>query len=132
GCIYLLSSGKSQDASYIFDASASGDDVFIATRSPFVRQDQDQLYDVYDASVGGGLASQNQIPNICEGEACKGPAGTPPAPQSPGTASFSGPANPKPKRSKPKHKKTHGKKGKGKGHKHKKHKRASSSRRVDR
>ncbi|HXS33590.1 MAG TPA: hypothetical protein VN758_07460, partial [Solirubrobacterales bacterium] len=47
GCIYLLSSGKSQDASYIFDASASGDDVFIATRSPFVRQDQDQLYDVY-------------------------------------------------------------------------------------
>jgi hypothetical protein len=117
GCIYLLSSGKSKDASFLFDASVSGDDVFIATRDPFVRQDEDELYDVYDAHVEGGLAGQNEVRSECGGEECKGPGSTPPPLQSPASASFSGPPNPKPKKAKKK--KAH---HKGKGAKHKKQK----------
>jgi hypothetical protein len=123
GCIYLLSTGKSPDASYIFDASASGDDVFFATRSPLVRQDQDQLYDVYDAHVDGGLAGQNQVSLPCEGlDSCHPDQGPPPpAFESPPTASFAGPANPKPKGAHKKHRK-HRKRAKHKHHRRASHK----------
>lgn len=100
GCLYLLSTGKSGEASFFGDASASGDDAFLITSSPgLVRQDQDQLYDVYDAHLGGGLAAQNQVAAVpCEGDTCK--PGPTPAPgfESPGSASFQGPGNPKPKK----------------------------------
>ena len=134
GCVYLLSSGKSTDASYFADASAGGEDAFVVTRSPLVPQDQDQLYDVYDARVGGGLAGQNAVPSVpCENEGCRGPVKQPPTFASPGTASFSGPPNPKPKKAKKKARHHKGKgKGKGKGKStHKKH-RAKSQGKVGR
>ena len=94
GCLYLLSSGTSDDASYLADASASGNDAFLITRSALVPQDGDQLYDVYDAQLGGGLASQNQPPApICEAEACKEAPHTPPGAESPGSESFHSPGN---------------------------------------
>jgi hypothetical protein len=100
GCLYLLSAGTSNNASFLVDASTTGDGAFLITRSQLVGQDGDGLYDVYDARVGGGLAAQNppRPPAPCEGEACK--AAAPPAPgaPSPATQSFTGPANPKPKR----------------------------------
>ncbi|HXS32385.1 MAG TPA: hypothetical protein VN758_01260 [Solirubrobacterales bacterium] len=113
-CLYLLSTGKSPDASYIADASASGNDAFIVTRSQLVRQDEDQLYDVYDTSVGGGLLSQNSIPQICTSlDACHQPTSPAPGFESPGTANFIGPPNPKPKQAKKKaHKKKVHKKSK--------------------
>jgi sugar lactone lactonase YvrE len=103
GCIYLLSSGKSPVPSFFIDASASGDDAFIITRERLVGQDQDSLYDVYDARVGGGLASQNQPaqPPLCEGEGCLPSAASPPQGQSAGSAGFSGPGDPPVKRQKP-------------------------------
>jgi hypothetical protein len=117
GCIYLISSGKSPFPSLFADASESGEDVFFYTRQSLVGQDEDELQDVYDARVGGGLAAQNPIPVVpCEGaEACHGPAQAPPSEASPGTATFVGPANPaskhkKPKAKKQKHKKKHPKK----------------------
>jgi hypothetical protein len=117
GCLYLISTGKSDDASYLSDASASGDDVFFFTRERLSGQDKDSLRDVYDARVGGGLASQNQPPSQvpCEGEACKGGATTPPEQGSPATPLFSGPGN-----QKPHHKKTKAKKKKKKRHHSKK------------
>ena len=124
GCLYLLSGGNTSDPSYFGGASASGDDVSIFTAQPLVNQDKDQLVDVYDARVGGGIAAQNSVPPIpCEGEACKGEAGgATPAP-SPGSATFSGPGNPKsPSHHKKKHhqkkhkKKHHQKKTKKHGH----------------
>jgi hypothetical protein len=122
GCTYLLSSGKSPDASYLLDASATGDDVFLATRDPFVRQDGDQLYDVYDAHHEGGLRAQNEVPVICTTRDSCGPASTPPPPtESPGTASFAGPGDPKPK---------HGRKHK-KAHKHKAHKQGKKKHRAN-
>lgn len=111
GCLYLISTGTSSEPAFFADASASGDDVFFYTTQQLVRQDQDQITDIYDARVGGGIAAQNELPPpVCEGEACKGSVPAVPPSESAGSASFSGPADPKPSR----HKK--------KQHKHKKQK----------
>ena len=86
------------------------------TVQSLVGQDTDQIRDIYDASVNGGIASQNPPtpPPSCEGEACKGPVAVPPASESAGSASFSEPVKPKPShhnkrrhRKKKQHKKPH-------------------------
>ena len=101
GCLYLISSGQSPRASRFADASESGDDVFLFTYQRLVGQDEDQLRDVYDARVGGGLAAQSPLAREeCEGEACKPGATPPPALASPATPSFQGTGNAKPKASK--------------------------------
>ncbi|HEY2631246.1 MAG TPA: hypothetical protein VGI26_02575, partial [Solirubrobacteraceae bacterium] len=72
GCLYLLSTGTSPDASHLADASASGDEAFLFTDQPLVRQDQDGLVDIYDARVDGGLDSQDPLPvSPCAGEECR-------------------------------------------------------------
>ncbi|HEU4707522.1 MAG TPA: hypothetical protein VFS64_10060 [Solirubrobacterales bacterium] len=95
GCLYLISSGESNGPSFFADASESGSDVFFFTRSQLVGQDEDQLLDVYDARVGGGIAAQSptqkSIP--CEDDACKPGATTPPTAASPATPTFQGPGN---------------------------------------
>jgi hypothetical protein len=101
GCLYLLSSGKATYPSFFADASASGEEAFLFTRSQLVGQDKDELLDVYDVKVGGGLPAQNPPPPPppCESvEICHGPASTPPPAESAGSASFVGPGDPKPKR----------------------------------
>lgn len=116
GCLYLLSTGKSEDASYFIDASTDGSSAFIATTSQLVPNDRDELFDLYNARAGGGLASQQFVPVApCSGEACRAGAPAPPSSQTAGSASFKGPGNVKPK----KHKRC--KKGTRKCHK-KKHK----------
>ncbi len=126
GCLYLISSGTSPERSYFSGASANGDDVFFFTGQQLVGQDKDQYFDVYDARVGGGIASQNPTPvQPCEGEACLGGSVAPAPSQPRGTSTFSGPGNEKPKANKhkkKKHKKKrkhHGKR-KGNGGHHKK------------
>jgi hypothetical protein len=119
GCIYLISTGKSKFPSLFADASASGNDVFFFTRQALVGQDKDELQDVYDARVGGGLPAQNPVvvePCVST-EACHGPAQTPPAQSSPATPSFFGPANEVQKHKKQKAKKKKSKKHKGKSKK---------------
>jgi hypothetical protein len=101
GCLYLLSTGKGTESAALADASESGDDVFFFTRARLVGQDEDELTDVYDARVDGGLAAQSPpapAPACEETEACHGapPAPPPPAP-GPATPGFHGPGNPKPK-----------------------------------
>ena len=114
GCIYLISTGKDKYPSLFADASESGDDVFFFTRQRLVGQDQDELQDVYDARVGGGLDAQNQVkPPPCQStEACHQPSPPAPVESTPATPGFFGPSNPKPVHKKPKAQK----------HKHKKHK----------
>jgi len=86
GCIYLVSSGSSPSPSYFGDASLDGNDVFFFTSQSLVKQDQDELVDVYDARVGGGIAAQEQeAPIPCTGEQCLGSGTQPtglPQPQS--------------------------------------------------
>lgn len=57
GCIYLLSSLTSTEEATFLDADSEGNNVFLATVSQLVTGDNDKLFDVYDARVGGGLAS---------------------------------------------------------------------------
>jgi hypothetical protein len=57
GCIYLLSSPTSPQEAFFLDADSNGDNVFVATVSQLAASDHDQLLDVYDARVYGGLAS---------------------------------------------------------------------------
>jgi hypothetical protein len=131
GCVYLISTGKSEFPSLFADASASGEDVFFFTRQQLVGQDEDGLQDVYDARVGGGLPAQNpQSTAPCgAGESCHGPAQEPPAEPTAATPTFVGPADPPPKHKKPGKKKKH----KAKKHKAKKHhKRADAKGRTNR
>ncbi len=117
GCLYLISTGESNEPSYFADASTNGDDVFFLTRQQLVRQDTDQLQDIYDARVGGGLAAQTEPPPTpCEGEACKPGASPPSTGSSAGSSTFSGPGNAKPNRHKKKHAKKHHKKHAKKHH----------------
>ncbi len=93
GCLYLLSTGQSSEPSYFVDASASGEDVFIDTTQPLVAQDGDQIYDIYDARVDGGIAAQNVRSTPCGGEECRPPSSPPPVFQAPVSQAFSGAGN---------------------------------------
>jgi sugar lactone lactonase YvrE len=116
GCLYLISSGTGVRPSYFADADASGGNVFFFTDQSLVAQDKDELVDVYNARVGGGIAAQNETPPPpCEGEACQGQLPPAPVVPSPGSASFTGPGDPKAKHKKH-HKKKHKKHAKGKKH----------------
>ncbi len=123
GCLYLLSSGKSTSPSYLGDISTSGDDAFIFSGQSLVPQDEDELVDVYDARVGGGLVSQHPETAAppCLGEVCRDASTAAPDQPSPGSAGFSGPGD---KQERPKQKKCQ-KHSKTKCKKHKKHKKKS-------
>jgi len=78
GCLNLISSGTSPLPSRFADASANGDNVFFFTVQSLVLQDRDELVDVYDARVNGGIPSQNEPEKVpCAGEACAGPPSQP-------------------------------------------------------
>lgn len=105
-CVHLISSGTSPEPSFFADNDESGSNVFFFTAEELVGQDKDNLLDVYDARVGGGLPLQNaSAPEPCVGEVCKGPATPPPSASAPGSTGFRGPENPTP--GKGKHKKKH-------------------------
>lgn len=94
GCLYLISTGESDDPSYFGDASADGDNVFFFTRQSLVGQDQDENDDLYDARVGGGIVAQNPPPaTSCTGEGCLGPVVSPPALTAPSSTTFTGGEN---------------------------------------
>jgi hypothetical protein len=108
GCHFLVSSGKSQDNSYLVDASSNGRDVFFSTRAKMVGWDTNDNFDVYDYRQGGGF-SEPPLPSVpCAGEeSCKPPATLQPPAPAPITPTFTGPgsakAKPKPKHHKKKH-----------------------------
>jgi hypothetical protein len=134
--------GKEPEPSFFADASANGDDVFFFTVSQLVGQDRDELLDVYDASVEGGLAYQNAVEGKpCEPETCKGTPSEAPPTQVPGSASFSGSGNvkerqkPKPRCAKGKHAVRHNGKTrcvKKKAHKRQQGRNAKTTRRTSR
>jgi hypothetical protein len=112
GCVYLITTGKSDQASFFADADSDGENAFIFTYDRLVGQDEDSLMDVYDVRVEGGLSGQNQPKaTLCYGEACKPPQ-PPIETQNVGSSSFSGPGDPPVKRSHSKKHKKHGKKHK--------------------
>lgn len=102
GCLYLISTGRSFAPSYFADASANGESVFFFTDQPLVGQDEDQLVDIYDARVNGGIAAQSLSPPApCGGESCHGTLGSPPLFAAPSSTTFSGAGNLTPPVSRP-------------------------------
>jgi hypothetical protein len=81
GCLALISGGHGPKDSVFVNASASGDDVFFASRDQLVGADKNDLMDLYDARKGGGL--KEEAPAPCAGEACAGPIPAPPPFQAP-------------------------------------------------
>jgi hypothetical protein len=96
GCLFLLSTGRSTLPSEFADADETGENVFFSTYQSLVGQDRDELADVYDARVGGGIPSQSpsEVAPCANEEACNGPVSAAPGFTSPQT-SVSGPGNPK-------------------------------------
>ncbi len=94
GCVSLISTGTSEQATEFVDASASGNDVFIATASSIDPRDESAV-DIYDARVGGGFPIPLP-PDECLGDECQR---IPPAPNHPRATSplFTGPENPRPR-----------------------------------
>ncbi len=90
GCQYLLSAGTSPAISSLADASASGNDVFIISRSQLVAQDGNENFNLYDARVGGvPLIS----PPVCTGSGCQGAPPAPPLFATPASVTFNGVGN---------------------------------------
>jgi hypothetical protein len=76
GCLFLLSTGESEQSSSFVNASADGTSVFMITGSQLVPADKDQLADVYDVREDGGLAAQHAsaLEPCGSVEACRGSA----------------------------------------------------------
>jgi hypothetical protein len=94
GQLWLLSVGTATD-SYFLDASADGDDVFFTTRDQLVDSDTDDVFDLYDARVGGGFPESGPPAKGCSGVACRdgAPSGGGGS-DGPASKAFSGPGNP--------------------------------------
>jgi hypothetical protein len=99
GALSLISTGHSPQASGLYGVTASGNDVFIVTGQSLVGQGQEAgVYAIYDARVGGGLASQQTtLADECVGEACQGQPQPPPSLAEPGSTAFHGRGNVKSK-----------------------------------
>jgi hypothetical protein len=70
GTTQLISGEEAGGEAVFLDAGASGDDVFFATRERLAPTDTDELLDVYDARVDGGLPISSQ-PSSCVGGTCQ-------------------------------------------------------------
>jgi hypothetical protein len=127
----LISDGKTPSVSALADVTPDGRNVFFVTDARLVGQDTDSLNDLYDARVGGGLASQNPAPpeDECTGDcraATTAPASATLGSESSGAKSGNGPAPRKPRRcTKPKKTKPPKQCAKGKAKSHGKQKNQS-------
>jgi hypothetical protein len=92
GSVQLISGTESGAGAVFLDASASGDDVFVATRERLAPSDTDGLVAVYDARVDGGLAEPPAL-MPCQGGACREPLDPQPSLSVPASASFTGVGN---------------------------------------
>jgi hypothetical protein len=98
GCVFPISDVAGDFDSRFMDASASGNDVFIATKDQLVpAADADSRANVYDVRVGGGFPV-SVVPAPCDnGDSCKPPVSAQPSIFAPsGSATFSGLGNPAP------------------------------------
>jgi hypothetical protein len=77
GCVYLISSPRSQRDEFLFGVSESGEDVFFLSDGLLAGGDTDTTRSIYDARVGGGFPeAEGAAP--CRGEGCR--SGLSPAP----------------------------------------------------
>ncbi len=70
GCVYLISSGQSERANYLYAHSTSGDDVFFTTGDSLTGSDVGGVISIYDAKVGGGFPEPTGA-DECVGDGCR-------------------------------------------------------------
>jgi hypothetical protein len=94
GCTFPISDVTGALASHFLDASANGDDVFIATADQLVPADTDAREDVYDVRVGGGFPVAG-VQSVCESaDSCRASVSAQPGLfGAPASQAFSGPGN---------------------------------------
>ena len=92
GGAQLISGPETGGEAVFLDASSSGNDVFFATREQLALTDADELVDVYDARVDGGLPAPS-APAPCQSSACQEPFASTPSFALPVSASFTGSGN---------------------------------------
>ncbi len=90
GQLHLLSPGSTSANAYFVEASASGEDVFLATSELLTDKNGD--VEIFDARVNGGFP-EAAIPPACDEGDCA-PAAQAPTLSTPASATFSGPGNP--------------------------------------
>jgi hypothetical protein len=119
GCVSLISAGSEAIDSNFLAIDEDGSNVFFTTRDRLVQRDEDDLIDLYDARVGGGIPSETEVARgECQGEACQA-AAVPPDRPTPATSALAGDGNVEEKKASKKHRhgRAHAKKHKG----HKRH-----------
>lgn len=80
GTLRLISPGDRETQAVLADVSETGSDVFFTTAQPLVSQDQDEIPDLYDARVDGGLpalAAASSEAECSSSLACRGTSGAP-------------------------------------------------------
>jgi DNA-binding beta-propeller fold protein YncE len=75
GNLSLVSPGDAPFNARLLDVSADSRHVYFSTSESLVGQDTNRAVDAYDASIGGGIASQNPVTNApCVGSQCSEPS----------------------------------------------------------
>ena len=93
GCVALISAGAGAVDSNFLAADRSGANVFFTSRDRLVAKDKDEMIDLYDARIGGGIAAETETQRSeCQGEACQ-PAPAPPDPPNLGSTALRGAGN---------------------------------------
>jgi Tol biopolymer transport system component len=92
GTLSLLSLGVGGGGTWFAEAGADGHDVFLVTHQQLSAWDPDNLVDLYDARVDGGLSDPPARPVPCLGDACQGLPSA--APSFNAASEFSGVPNP--------------------------------------
>jgi DNA-binding beta-propeller fold protein YncE len=93
GCVFLISSGNENTNSSFLNATPTGNDVYFTTRSRLVPEDEDDLIDLYDARVNGGIPPKTQTPPCTNETTCKTTQPLPPLFQTPPSNTLTGTGN---------------------------------------
>jgi hypothetical protein len=94
GKVWLVTPGTQAQPALLKEVSPDGSDVFFSTPARLVGQDRDNLPDLYDARVEGGLLAQNPAPATqCAGASCRGAVAATATALPPGSESMAGPGN---------------------------------------
>jgi hypothetical protein len=70
--VALLSTGTGESGAWFANADPSGSDVMVYTRQRLSTADTDNLTDLYDVRVDGGITEPVPAPPPCDGDACQG------------------------------------------------------------
>jgi hypothetical protein len=87
--VHLLSPGEGSPA-LLLGASASGDDVFIASFEDLAPQGQGEVFAIYDARAGASVPQPGGTAG-CQGETCRAGVLASPEAEGPGSAGFEAP-----------------------------------------